>query len=620
MTISRSSSASNNKAPKLSLNSSHPEPKLTAKRRQRKMPDDTNRPLDWIIGDSPDYFKSGAAKQRVRRHAMRSHRWDQRRDAHNAQLPIDVGSASPEIPNFSFIEGDGNSEQHSTAKRTNLEDCCNGAPAVQATIWELPTSSTLAVRSQNPEASLVTGYEGTDHHGQLLMRMLEDYLVPCHQIGNGVYDLSSLLAFQNPKLDAMSLLRSFMQGFATESTVEKWLPAMLWQPHLLLSTTVLASTWLDRQERCSGDSQRTIMVKDETLVMLNERLQNSSTYRDDATLMVVLHLMAGEMWSCEEDRLRAYQEGVASTIAERGGMRALENSVVADVAAAYCYNRDICCEVRQQSVFRAWTPAGLPKLEMAALPESPLFGSGNDFETFANDPCCSKATRCILVDMRDLSDLFIANRMVLASEHSIKQEDGGRATRAILEYNDKARGIRARIFSLPSACSPHLAVSNDFVYEACRIVAIIYAQAIVEQVPFSKVGEFYYFPGSFGSGPTASSANATSQLATRPLIDQLHEALKNTDLANVWNDMAGVLYWVCTVGAAAARTPAPLETGPQLRSGPVQDLRAVWIRRCLIMNAMRTTVVLVSQHPKPLILAQMKLYKIQELIGTHDTK
>lgn len=40
----------------------------------------------------------------------------------------------------------------------------------------------------------------------------------------------------------------------------------------------------------------------------------------------------------------------------------------------------------------------------------------------------------------------------------------------------------------------------------------------------------------------------------------------------------------------------------------------------LIMNAMRATVILVSQHPTPLIMAQMKLYKIQELIGTHDAK
>jgi hypothetical protein len=265
-------------------------------------------------------------------------------------------------------------------------------------------------------------------------------------------------------------------------------------------------------------------------------------------------------------------------------------------------------------------PAGLPQFEIAALPESPLFGTSNDFETVANDPCCSKATRNILVDMRDLSDLFIANRIVLASEHSIKQEDGGRATRAILEYNDKASEIRARVFSLPSASSPNLAISNDFIYEACRIVAIIYAQAIVEQEPFSKVGALHYFPGGVGSRATASGTNATSQSAARPLIDQLHEALKNTDLANVWNDMAGVLYWVCAVGAAAARRPIVLESDLQLGRGPIQDLRTVWIRRCLIMNAMRTTVILVSQHPTPLIMAQMKLYKIQELIGTHDTK
>jgi hypothetical protein len=37
------------------------------------------------------------------------------------------------------------------------------------------------------------------------------------------------------------------------------------------------------------------------------------------------------------------------------------------------------------------------------------------------------------------------------------------------------------------------------------------------------------------------------------------------------------------------------------------------------MNAMRAMVILVSQHPTPL-MAHMKLYKIQELIGTHDAK
>jgi hypothetical protein len=134
--------------------------------------------------------------------------------------------------------------------------------------------------------------------------------------------------------------------------------------------------------------------------------------------------------------------------------------------------------------------------------------------------------------------------MVLDSEQSIKQEDGGRSIRALIEYTDKAREIRARIFALPSADSPNHLVSKDFVYEACRIVAIIYAQATVEQEPFSKT-------------------------AMVPLIDKLHEALKNTDLANVWNDMAGVPYWVCAVGAAAAQTTVVLEKDPLSGTGSV---------------------------------------------------
>jgi hypothetical protein len=68
-------------------------------------------------------------------------------------------------------------------------------------------------------------------------------------------------------------------------------------------------------------------------------------------------------------------------------------------------------------------------------------------------------------------------------------------------------------------------------------VAIFYAQAIIEQEPFSKT-------------------------ATMALIDKLYEALKNTYLANVWKDMAGVLYWVCAVGAAATRTSVMLEKDP----------------------------------------------------------
>jgi hypothetical protein len=109
---------------------------------------------------------------------------------------------------------------------------------------------------------------------------------------------------------------------------------MLSHPHILLSSTILASTWLDMRAGCSGDSWRTALVKAETLCMINERLRNPNTELEDATLMIILHLLAGEMWSCNEKALRVHESAVARFIFQRGGMRSLENRAVVEIAAA----------------------------------------------------------------------------------------------------------------------------------------------------------------------------------------------------------------------------------------------------------------------------------------------
>jgi hypothetical protein len=83
------------------------------------------------------------------------------------------------------------------------------------------------------------------------------------------------------------------------------------------------------QEFCFDDNPVTTTVKDEIVAMVNERLEN-----DDVTLLAILHLLAGDMRSCNEEILRVHKEGVVKIINERGGMQALSNSKVAEVAAA----------------------------------------------------------------------------------------------------------------------------------------------------------------------------------------------------------------------------------------------------------------------------------------------
>jgi predicted hydrolase (HD superfamily) len=102
---------------------------------------------------------------------------------------------------------------------------------------------------------------------------------------------------------------------------------------MVLSSTVLVSTWLDMKEKHSGDSQRTAMVKEETFAMINERMKDRKLQKDNTTLMAILHLLAGEMWNCDENVLRVHTLGVARFINQRGGLHCLgSDGALADVA------------------------------------------------------------------------------------------------------------------------------------------------------------------------------------------------------------------------------------------------------------------------------------------------
>jgi hypothetical protein len=77
------------------------------------------------------------------------------------------------------------------------------------------------------------------------------------------------------------------------------------------------------------------MVKAETIGMINERLVDPSLRLDDATLIVIVHLFAGEMWVCNEKALRIHENGIATIIARRGGLSTfVYNKALVEVAIA----------------------------------------------------------------------------------------------------------------------------------------------------------------------------------------------------------------------------------------------------------------------------------------------
>ena len=115
---------------------------------------------------------------------------------------------------------------------------------------------------------------------------------------------------------------------------------------------------------------------------------------------------------------------------------------------------------------------------------------------------------------------------------------------------------------------------------------MIYTASIICSLPFSMAAE----PAqkTLWSGAAAFGELHNSEM--------LWEALERTDLANVWNGMAGVLYWICTVDAAAARTPTVLTLSQRDRYCKPCKFR---VQQCLTMFSMRVIVVLIFKHPIP---------------------
>ncbi|KEF54692.1 uncharacterized protein A1O9_09134 [Exophiala aquamarina CBS 119918] len=98
-------------------------------------------------------------------------------------------------------------------------------------------------------------------------------------------------------------------------------------------------------------------------------------------------------------------------------------------------------------------------------------------------------------------------------------------------YTDVTLGLEsleARILCLPSAHDQSFPYSNDFIYESCRLTSVLMVRSV----------------------QTISNWKITAERES--LLRPLREALKRTDLAGLWGNKLGLLYWVVLVFSCAA--------------------------------------------------------------------
>lgn len=160
------------------------------------------------------------------------------------------------------------------------------------------------------------------------------------------------------------------------------------------------------------------------------------------------------------------------------------------------------------------------------------------------------------------------------------------------QYNKAVDSICQRIAALPSAHDhSHEDTARDYIYESCRIAALLYTRAITRLVPFSIV----------------ANIDTTDSAAFLPSL--LYEALYLTDASECWDtDLSGVYHWVVLIGAAASR-PCPAT----FRAHDSQY--RMWVARCLVMYCSRVRTLLKFTFPAPLIAVLKTFGLIQEILS-----
>lgn len=419
---------------------------------------------------------------------------------------------------------------------------------------------------------------------------------------------------------------------SSQATVKIWVPAVCQHPHLYLSAGLVTSTWIDLTNGCSGDSRRTALVKEELYGYLNERMHSPTEQTSDGTLAIMCHLIAGEMWNADEKTLHIHCAAATRITILRGGLNTFATEHHRHVALAYVissetqlapwltYNSciwqcNIICERGRDSLlsqnYDLLNYSDSNDCGNASF-ESPLFCPSGYMSGFHEDPQCHNLTYGLLCDMRELTNLFIAFHAA-AAPHENEGQDEQCLPRA--EYDKRTNDICMRLASLPSAQTVGTSVHNDWIYEACRIAALIYASSIMTRVSFSTTAEpeqnfILKIPS------LAYNTQAHDSLRSRRLNETLYEALQRTNTGDLWGKMIGVFYWVTAVGAAASRTK--LTVNPTHRTLSHGEAYAMWIRRCFILHSIRAVILELFQNSLPTVLAQNTLLRVQALLSLND--
>ncbi|KAM0722983.1 hypothetical protein Q7P37_001181 [Cladosporium fusiforme] len=362
---------------------------------------------------------------------------------------------------------------------------------------------------------------------------------------SGTGDLFSLLGFRvgpyhsffqatRPHVDLEKMKYDCGRRLRSESMLAVWLPAIARTKHCFLSTICISAAHEEAMREFAYETgnlhalQRsavyeTLAVKSQVHGMVNAVLDDPEQRTSDDTIIAVMNMLNSEMIGCDLKALRVHQDGLHSMVRMRGGLGGL--GVHGHLA------RTLTISMLVNSILQEKVADDM-YLHYAQRQAAPSTTNGTT----------SRASMfyCGVLEWADLSRFLSPSSDTMALLNLVRKLTGAFRRNGDSRASD-LQNLRNEIWRYKQKTSTSLPAQEDRVYEAVRLTARLYANALAGGVPFS-------------SAWSATESKTNNGVEHRPAaFVQIAQALINTNLQDFWGGLSGVLFWIGLSAGAAAR-------------------------------------------------------------------
>jgi hypothetical protein len=193
---------------------------------------------------------------------------------------------------------------------------------------------------------------------------------------------------------------------------------------------------------------------------------------------------------------------------------------------------------------------------------SPLYAPHGDLSCIYG--ACSAAAFEVLSLMHTLTQIYLARR-VYASDLDPA------ADAQVVSCDAQLQDLYARMLRCPSSEDD---IIPDWMYESCRIAALIYCRSIIHGTRLAD------------SARSIHACNTSHEPISMTLLEALHTAVMRTDTSSCWSNMRGVFLWVCLVGGAASWPSSRMISIEHEIPSPAH----AWMRKCFALFSVKAAM------------------------------